>query len=475
LARAIYATAAPLSMVENPYWQTLFQKLRPVYKLPSKFQVSNTLLENECDRVKKYTNDLILTSDCLGLMCDGWTNLRNESIINFVVTTPQPVFYKSLPTCTSRHTSEHMAKCLLEVIEELGPGKFFGLVTDNAANMKKAWEIVSLKYSHISTYGCIAHGLSLLINDCIKMQSLVDLVNEGKRVVKEINNGHILKAVFAEKQKQLAGKKISLKLPVVTRWGSVVTFLDSLLANKAAIRAVNIDERCEKDLSPSSKRSIVSDVFWDKTYHLRALLQPISQWITKIEGDVPQISLVCQIFSDLTVAIDKNVSKAPCLKTEETKVKDILVSRKTFCLRAVHKAANMLDPKIRGMHLSQEDEVDAAEFIHKLAKDCPDVDENVVMGEFALYKLKQGVFAKDYMWSACESILGHVWWTVFCARTQLATIATKILALPASSAACERTFSTYKDVHSYKRNRLTTERAGKLAYIKHNLKVLIRQ
>ncbi|KAL4083518.1 hypothetical protein QTP88_028834 [Uroleucon formosanum] len=73
--------------------------------------------------------------------------------------------------------------------------------------------------------------------------------------------------------------------------------------------------------------------------------------------------------------------------------------------------------------------------------------------------------------SILEELQPAVWWNAYCSSTELSKLASKILSLPATSAACERTFSTYKDVHSSKRNRLTNSRAGKLVYIKHNLKL----
>ncbi|CAH2016519.1 unnamed protein product, partial [Acanthoscelides obtectus] len=46
----------------------------------------------------------------VGLQCDGWSNRRNESIINFIITTPTPIFFKTFTTDTNRHTAEYMAE-----------------------------------------------------------------------------------------------------------------------------------------------------------------------------------------------------------------------------------------------------------------------------------------------------------------------------------------------------------------------------
>lgn len=45
---------------------------------------------------------------CLAGLTDGRTNVRGEGIINFVITTPQPVFYRSTETGENRHTAEYV-------------------------------------------------------------------------------------------------------------------------------------------------------------------------------------------------------------------------------------------------------------------------------------------------------------------------------------------------------------------------------
>jgi len=55
--------------------------------------------------------------------------------------------------------------------------------------MKKAWTLITEKYSHIASYGCVAHGLNLLINDIIKMKSLKELIIDGKNMVNNIKRG----------------------------------------------------------------------------------------------------------------------------------------------------------------------------------------------------------------------------------------------------------------------------------------------
>ena len=115
---------------------------------------------------------------------------------------------------SSAHTAQYMCEQISIVIEEVGPGKVMALCTDNASNMKKAWELLQEKYPGLQCYGCLAHGLNLMFGDGLKIATIQKIVTECTAIIKTIKNSHILLAKFREKQGK---KKISLKLPVKTR------------------------------------------------------------------------------------------------------------------------------------------------------------------------------------------------------------------------------------------------------------------
>ena len=54
---------------------------------------------------------------------------------------------------------------------------------------------------------------------------------------------------------------------------------------------------------------------------------------------------------------------------------------------------------------------------------------------------------------------------------ELRLFAMKILGLTTSSSACERNWSTFNQVHTKRRNRLTTDRMNSLVYIMYNKKL----
>ena len=108
LARAIYASAFPFSMVGNPHYKSFFNEIRPAYVVPSRYKISELLLDFKYDKIEVETVATIAASDSLGLMCDGWSNIRNEPIINFVVSYPKPIFWKSFHTDLQSHTGEYI-------------------------------------------------------------------------------------------------------------------------------------------------------------------------------------------------------------------------------------------------------------------------------------------------------------------------------------------------------------------------------
>lgn len=112
------------------------------------------------------------------------------------------------------------------------------------------------------------------------------------------------------------------------------------------------------------------------------------------------------------------------------------------------------------------------EIIYNAAIKMPEVDANTVLTDLANYRSKSILFSKKFLWQAVSSISPVAWWKGFCTSTELAKVAVRFLELPTTSAACERTFSTYGGMHNTKRNRLTNDRAGKLVYIAQNLKLL---
>lgn len=303
---------------------------------------------------------------------DGWSNIRNESVLNFVVTTPKPFLFKILVTGTESHTAAYMAKTLGDVVREIGIQKVFGIVTDNAANMKAAWALIQDDFEQrIFTYGCFAHSLNLIFTDLKNLSSLKSFVAEAVSVTKAIRQSHSLSAWLREKQKDLKAN-CSLKLPVPTRWGSLVHCFQSLLANKQVIKALAIDENIAEVVNKHSslKKHALSDIFWDRVKGYCSLLEPIASTITAIEGDKPTISQCLPLFNKMIENTLEKLTECPLTGNEEAAAKEILENRKEFAIYNVHLVSNLLDPKYQGCSLTPDEKVSFILFVYFLCVIC---------------------------------------------------------------------------------------------------------
>jgi hypothetical protein len=66
-----------------------------------------------------------------------------------------------------------------------------------------------------------------------------------------------------------------------------------------------------------------------------------------------------------------------------------------------------------------------------------------------IHVTKEGFFENDFLWTAAKNISGKTWWTVYANGFELSKFAIKVLDLPATTAACERSFSS-KGLHKIK-------------------------
>lgn len=88
------------------------------------------------------------------------------------------------------------------------------------------------------------------------------------------------------------------------------------------------------------------------------------------------------------------LSRSPLLKREAQAARAALNSRREFCVTDIHKAAHLLDPRFQGMHLTEDEVVNASEFIFDTAKQMH-VDHSQAMTDLAEYCAKHGLWAKS--------------------------------------------------------------------------------
>ncbi|KAG5666709.1 hypothetical protein PVAND_014724 [Polypedilum vanderplanki] len=466
LANFFYRTGISLRLVESDAFKEFVKSLNPTYTMPSAKTLSGSFLDKQFIKCSTSMNEILDSHINLCLITDGWTNIRGDHIVNFCVKAPteKPFFHSSINTSGIIQNASAVAESIIAVLENLGSHKFNCIISDNAPVMKAAFKIIEEKYPHISGNGCAAHGVNLLVKDLITTTESSKTIKEAEKIIKYIKNHHLVKAKFDD-IRLAANINHTLSMPVTTRWFSYFNSMSCLQNLKyVLIKLVDDEGEVLKEIQPKSNSNAVmslikSNLFWERLAKLVKMIEFPSNVIGKLEGDDSSLSLVYDYFGQLYNHYEDN-----------PEIQEKVKSRLKFLLTPTMGLAFMLTPKnaAEGFYFD-EDKVDfiasAFDFANKVNSDIADSiqDELVAfMSEMSslterrkeiVYKMS----AKNY-WS----IIGREKYPA------LYQIAKPINEMICSSASSERTWSTFRFIHSRLRNKLTNERVKKLVFLYTN-------
>ncbi|GBC49830.2 zinc finger BED domain-containing protein 4-like [Rhizophagus irregularis DAOM 181602=DAOM 197198] len=156
-------------------------------------------------------NEDIMNQHNLTLTLDGWTFGRYQFIWNFILFMPsrKEYLYQLSDLSLDSHTAEYLAVQIEEVIKKVGFERIFAIVSDNAANIRKARKIINEKYPKIESIRCISHRINLIACDIVSY-------NFADRLLRRVN---ILTTFFRNSHMAESGiKGGGLKSYCITRW-----------------------------------------------------------------------------------------------------------------------------------------------------------------------------------------------------------------------------------------------------------------
>lgn len=484
-ARAAYATNCPFVMFEHPLWQEAFRQLRPTFKPPKKDAMGGRLLNNEYDRVMTFANDKIKGAPYLGIACDSYKNIRGDGLLNFVILTPEAVFFKTIELKDSREDSDYVADQVCNVIEEVNPEKVTVVITDNVEYNKVAWGKIKDRFPHIDCVGCGAHCLNLLMTDIGDLRSVIKLTKMAKILYKGIKNCRRASAVFQEAQKRLYVTPHTIKLPSKTRFWGIVILFETIYENKSAFQATVLEATTDPSpKDPEEKKkfylkkkvkniALDDDYFFPRLSEWIAAMKPIASAIESIESDSSLLSEVPQWFADIEMktiaALEASTSG---IDRFIPVVKGLIRERKEFACTEVHYAANLLDPRYKGATLKPPEKLQASEYISKLCDDLgmTEPKKQSVLSNLTEFRANAGIWALESVRNSFHGVKPALWWQVHCEDEPLMPLAVRLLTMPATAAAVERDWSCYTRTHTKVRNRLKNAKTEKLVAIQMNHK-----
>ena len=257
IALHYYVTGTSFQRVEEKNLARAVHMLRPDVVLPDRHKLAGPLLDKCYSKLQqKQDSYLNAPSSCVCLITDGWSNIRNEPIVNYMAAAPEKtVFLESVSTGMQGHTSQWIADDIDRIIAKYSQTNFAGAVTDNTSANKAAWEILKDRHPTMFFHGCVSHGLHLLVKDIFAatktkkpgqlepsypngypFEEMLQLAADCKDLVKFFNNHHVMKTKL--RQMQVSEKVTALALPAPTRWGSLKQCFQSILDSERIIYTI---------------------------------------------------------------------------------------------------------------------------------------------------------------------------------------------------------------------------------------------
>eukprot|EP00477_Mikrocytos_mackini_P003101 GAHX01003778.1.p1 GENE.GAHX01003778.1~~GAHX01003778.1.p1 ORF type:complete len:246 (-),score=23.70 GAHX01003778.1:1169-1906(-) len=223
LVNYIIASNTPFSQVENSHFKELISSLSKNYTLPTRKYLSTVLVDKIYSKINELFRNKI-SGHKVTLFQDGWTNVRNESIIvNSILFNNKSYVIDLFAPGSARKNSEYLpelARDSMKKLDEEYSADVIGICTDNASVMVRMRKILWEDDHSLIAVGCAAHSLNLLAKDICNERIVEQVVS----VQKYFKYHHKASGYLSIVQGSL--KPI---LPSSIRWSSVYLSLNNFL------------------------------------------------------------------------------------------------------------------------------------------------------------------------------------------------------------------------------------------------------
>lgn len=505
IAMFFYTSGSAFYRAENEYLDKAIQKIRPGARLPTRRDLSGSLLEICYNNVQaKVMTEMEASKNYFTLTTDMWTNVTGEPIANYsAVSTVRAIYLESPRTGKNRHTGEYIASEILRVFAKY-PCNWIGACTDNAANNQSAWKILSSKHPEKYFYGCFCHGLHLIVKSllCLKecpanspFRYLCELAERASKVVTYFKRHHIANVTLVEEQG--LSKVNSLKLAGDTRWGSYsATFKslkDSFRILEDTVRSDVWNGKGDAPKGTAKEQQTRAEIkhivarsgereFEAELAKALAILGPIDKYIKVFQSNTVPLSdcyaAIVKMRSAYTV-----LARTELTGEEHAYLKNLLSDRWRFLYTPAHGISYLMDPRYLGEGLNRGDQdailKDLAEYpevggeVVKLVPESEQLRRLTDYNTFRAYALehKTNNTLQFKLYEKENRTPLSFWMDEGKEWPTIQPLAVRIFHLCCTSCESERAFSALGFIHSKQRNRLKPERADKLAFIKGNCKI----
>ncbi|XP_035540211.1 uncharacterized protein LOC118344202 [Juglans regia] len=425
VARCWYDANLPFNAAQSKFYQPAIDAMTtigPGFKGPSLYELRGNLLKMAVNEVQDYLQQIkkIWNETGCSLMADGWTNQKQQSIINFLVYCPKgTMFLKSVDTSGLRKDAETLFNIFDEVVQEIGAENLVQFITDNDASYKAAGKKLQQKYGSFYWSPCAAHCIDLMLenfSDPRYFPLIDDTIKKAKKITKFIyNHGWVL----ALMRKDFT-KGHDLCRPAITRFATNFLSIQCLLLFKKELRQMfTCDKWIASNHSKSSIGKGIAEIvledkeFWVQCQFIVKVSEPLVHVLRLVDGDE---KLAMGYLYDAMERAKENI-KARCnnkvsLFSPFTRIIDSRWDRQLHS--PLHAAGCFLNPGIYySPNFKNKNEVIRGfnSCVMKMELD-PD-NQDKIIAELDLYKNAIGEFGHSLAIRQRDKINPVAWWTQF--------------------------------------------------------------
>lgn len=235
IAEMVYGLNLSASIVAAPLFLKVVDKLKtasPSYRPPTRARMLDDVLNSTTLRLKADQEPVrqSLLKDGGTIISDGWSDLAENHLINFLIGTAKGMMFVGTVELKSTDSEDAQAVAALignEIIKA-GSLSITQVCTDTCSVMKAAWKILEARFPWITCTCCGPHVMSLYLKDLGKITEVAEVINKVNKVLKQFcGKTRWGRARLKEISKENHGKSLGLYRAKDTRFAGKVSSRNS--------------------------------------------------------------------------------------------------------------------------------------------------------------------------------------------------------------------------------------------------------
>lgn len=292
---------------------------------------------------------------------------------------------------------------------------------------------------------CDSHGLQLLIKDILETEFFCHIHAAVALIISSFRSAPKQLALLRTKQIAIYRKKMSLILPVITRWGTEAASIISVYRSKEALKVYCLDGTVQ--MKTEVLDFLGSRKFWNDLEDLRDIISKIHKVQQMSESENSHIGHVALRWLSLA---DHFVE----LSTRLPQVQQLIPIVKARCAKQVfpiHWTVFYLDPARVSVAIAYS--LQNTILLCLKRYQAPSFPDGKAVEEFLSFRAKEGPFSpQNIVWSQSQNPR-LFWHGMLPFAPALSLIAICFFKTPCNSVPSERSFSPQNIIHTKQRNR----------------------